>query len=171
MYKLTHNDKPLTINIIYSENIAKTYINKDDTKLLRLFKNTIDDEKYQSHWDKFKKLTNPYEYIHISKKKNSKYSSISKYNPLSRSYFKLWEILKEFKLIDHINNQYIKTAHIAEGPGGFMECLVNYRKRYKTTLIIEDVYGITLKSTTKDIPGWSKARDFIRKNDINICYG
>ena len=35
--------------------------------------------------------------IILSKKKNNKYSSISKYIPLSRSYFKLWEILTTFE--------------------------------------------------------------------------
>ena len=170
MYKLSNNANLLTINTLYSENIATTYISHTENSELRKYKDTIDDKKYQIHWDKFKKLTNPYEFIHISKKKNNTYSSISKYIPLSRSYFKLWEILKEFNLVDHLQDNNIKTAHIAEGPGGFMECLVNYRKRYKNN-VSENVYGITLKSSTKDIPGWIKARDFIRKNKIVISYG
>ena len=131
MLHLLHNTNLLTIDIIYSESIAKTFINHKENNDLKTYKNTIDEDTYQTHWDKFKKITNPYEFIHIPKKKNNKYSSISKYIPLSRSYFKLWEILKEFKLIEHLNNRHIKTAHIAEGPGGFMECLVNYRKHYK----------------------------------------
>ena len=171
MYKLSQNDNLLNINIIYNEQIASTYINHIENDELRKYKDTIDDEKYQIHWDKFKKITNPYEFIHISKKKNNKYSSISKYIPLSRSYFKLWEILKEFKLLDHLQDTNIKTAHIAEGPGGFMECLVNYRKHYKDNNVLENVYGITLKSSTKDIPGWTKARDFIKKNKVIISYG
>ena len=171
MYKLPNNTKLLSINIIYTENIAKTYINHSENLELKQYKNTIDEDRYQTHWDKFKKLTNPYEFIHIPKKKNNKYSSISKYIPLSRSYFKLWEILKTFNLLTHLNNKRIKTAHIAEGPGGFMECLVNYRNVYKTIDICDEVYGITLKSSTKDIPGWNKAQHFIKKNKIFISYG
>ena len=42
-------------------------------------------------WDVYKKYTNPYEYIHsiVPQKKKS----VSKYKPISRSYFKLLELI------------------------------------------------------------------------------
>ena len=54
-------------------------------------------EEYSEEWDIYKKYTNPYEFIHTNipnKKKN-----ISKYKPLSRSYYKMVEIIQHFYLI------------------------------------------------------------------------
>ena len=171
MFKLPSHSNLLTIDILYNSAFANTYISNDDTSILTTYKNTIDKKKYKSHWDKFKKLSNPYEFIHISKKKYNHNLSIAKYNPLSRSYFKLWEMIHKFKLLENLKNTSIKTAHVAEGPGGFMECLVNYRNAFKNEKVFDDVNGITLKSNTKYIPGWNKARSLIKKNNIYISYG
>ena len=50
----------------------------------------------EKEWDIYKKYTNPYEYIHsiVPQKKKS----ISKYKPISRSYFKMLEMIAEFHL-------------------------------------------------------------------------
>ena len=50
----------------------------------------------QHDWDIYKKYTNPYEYVHgiVPQKKKS----ISKYKPLSRSYFKMIELLHTFNI-------------------------------------------------------------------------
>lgn len=170
MYKLSSNDTLLKINIAYGETFPKIFINKKKNDTLKQLKNKIDDVYYQSNWDKFKKLTNPYEFIHISKRKNNKNNSIAKYNPFSRSYFKLWEMLIEFNLINDLNHTNINVAHIAEGPGGFMEALVQYRKKY-TNKLKDNIYGITLKSIKREIPGWIKANEFIKQNNIHISYG
>tara|TARA_Y100000310_G_scaffold335036_1_gene416113 strand:+ start:12 stop:1193 length:1182 start_codon:yes stop_codon:yes gene_type:complete len=163
----------LSINIRYDENIAKITMNVEENRDLNKYKNTIDKKKYKTHWDKFKKLINPYEYIHISKKKHLQRNnaSIANYIPLSRSYFKLWEMIHTFDLLEGLADKNIKTAHIAEGPGGFMECLVNYRNATKNPKSTEIIYGITLKSKTKYIPGWNKARELIKRNNIIISYG
>ena len=53
-------------------------------------------------------------------------------------------------------DELFNSAHIAEGPGGFMEATYNLShnlnkfKDYKH-------YGITLYSNNKDIPGWNKS--------------
>ena len=72
MYKLSCNDTLLKINISYGETFSEIFINREENDTLKLLKNKIDDIYYQSNWDKFKKLTNPYELIHISKRKNNK---------------------------------------------------------------------------------------------------
>jgi 23S rRNA U2552 (ribose-2'-O)-methylase RlmE/FtsJ len=53
-------------------------------------------DAHENEWDIFKKYTNPYEYIHsiVPHKKKS----ISKYKPISRSYFKMLEMIAEFHL-------------------------------------------------------------------------
>ena len=62
------------------------------------------------------------------------------------------------------------VAGIAEGPGGFIEAISNYRKKYFS--IIDHIYGISLSSTDKDIPGWKKASDYLKHNpNIKIIYG
>lgn len=107
-------------------------------------------------WDTYKKYTNPYEYIHSivpGKKK-----SVSKYKPLSRSYFKMLEILKTFEFNFATN---INTFHLAEGPGGFIEAMVSYRKSTQDKYI-----GITLLDDKEDptIPSWKKSESFLKNN-------
>ena len=47
--------------------------------------------KYKKNWDTYKRYTNPYEYINSSIP--NKTMCVSKYKPLSRSYFKMIELL------------------------------------------------------------------------------
>ena len=131
------------------------------------FKNNIDNLEYNKSWDKAKKITNEYELIYLPNKKY-KHDSISKYEPLSRAYFKLFEILVDFTLINKPNK--INIASLAEGPGGFIEATLNYRKRI--TNVKDNIQAITLYSSNKDIPGWNKSKNFLRKNpNVNISYG
>ena len=117
-------------------------------------------------WDEAKKISNLYELIYLPNKK-FKSDSISRYEPLSRSYFKLWEIINDFDLLNIEKN--LKFASIAEGPGGFIEAIINYRKKYN---VKDTLNAITLKSINKDIPGWNKATNFLKKNpNVSISYG
>ena len=125
----------------------------------------------EEKWDTFKKYTNKFEYIH-SNIPNKKIC-VSKYIPISRSYFKMIELINEFKFgLDTPNG--INTFHLAEGPGGFIEAVVNYRKNavfsQSTTnspIFIQnqrsndkDVYvGMTLlsnKTNADSPPNWKK---------------
>ena len=136
--------------INWSKKDYKINNNKENYKLVNA-KNQIDNYYNKRDWDRFKKLTNPFEMIHITNKFNKR-NSISYYNPLSRSYFKMVEMIHEF-LEEYIHQDLlsnelksteqlkgINTLHLAEGPGGFMEAFVNYRKNTK-----DNYYGMTLK--------------------------
>ena len=68
-----------------------------------------------------KKMLNPYEFIYTSSKKNKNICSIV---PISRSYFKLHEIVKDLELL----KDNIFCTCIAEGPGGFINFLNNCNK-------------------------------------------
>ena len=115
-------------------------------------------------WDKYKKYTNSYEFIH-TQIPNTKIS-ISKYKPLSRSYFKMVEIINTFKLLNNYNNA-IKTFHLAEGPGGFIEAIANMRKNKNDTYV-----GITLINKHSTIPNWNKCKDVMKKHkNITLEYG
>lgn len=124
---------------------------------------------YDSQWDIYKEFTNPYEYIHTFLP-NKRYS-ISQYKPLSRSYFKMIEIMQEFQLLNAYLHQPICSFHLAEGPGGFIEALLN--ARLSTTILAiqekDQYYGMTLiNEKDKSIPSWKKIQSFLRKNTANV---
>jgi hypothetical protein len=115
-------------------------------------------EPIQNKWDKFKRYTNPYEFIHTFIPGINQ--SVAKFNPLSRSFFKMHELLKTFNLPEYLPNDSIKSYHIAEGPGGFIEALV-----YARNNINDKYYGITLinKENTA-VPGWTKSKTFLKEH-------
>ena len=113
-------------------------------------------EEREKDWDTYKKYTNPYEYVHglVPNKKKS----ISKYKPLSRSYFKMIEILQTFNIRFDCS---IQSFHLAEGPGGFIEALANTRNNKSDKYI-----GISLLDDKNDpnIPAWKKTDTFLKNN-------
>ena len=134
---------------------------------LRALKNQIDNYEIKD-WDKNKKMTNPYELIYMPSRK-VKYESIAYIDPLSRSYFKMWELLFNHSFLAY-ENKCETILNIAEGPGGFIEALVNYRKKYHSAC--DKINAITLKSTNKEIPGWDKSYQFLVENkNVKIHYG
>ena len=99
-----------------------------------------------TNWDRIKKFSNNYELIHMGQSKK-RHNSISRYIPLSRSFFKLWQILYDFRLLE--NTTPIRSLSLAEGPGGFMEALSLYRKN------CDDIYyGVTLGGSNNRVPNW-----------------
>jgi 23S rRNA U2552 (ribose-2'-O)-methylase RlmE/FtsJ len=146
--------------------IKQEYINHQELEELQELKNRIFNS---ANWDKHKKFSNDYELIHIPNKRN-RTDSIAYYQPLSRSYFKMIELIYDYNLLSNYHPKF-KTSHLAEGPGGFMEATFNLTSRRDTTSRCQH-YGITLYSENKDIPGWNKAYDFLFKNNnIHISYG
>lgn len=143
------------VDCIYSSNPIEPYISSSLAHYLYEIKIKI--EEREQDWDIYKKYTNPYEYVHglVPNKKKS----ISKYKPLSRSYFKMLEILQTFNI--KFDSKPIKTFHLAEGPGGFIEAVANTRKNP------DDFYvGMSLLDDKNDpnIPGWKKTENFLRHN-------
>jgi len=120
-------------------------------------KGLIDDHLVD--WDNIKKYTNPYEFIHTTIP-GQKYS-VSKVKPLSRAFFKLIEIYNTHNILT--TDLPIKTFHLAEGPGGFIEATTFLRENPRDTY-----YGMTLiDNKNSNIPGWRKA-DFLMKKYPNI---
>ena len=136
-------------NIVISKSLA-SYLNT--------MKGQIDD--YNDEWDIYKKYTNTYEYIHTIIPQYK--ISVCKLKPLSRSYYKLIEIINTLTIT--LPNEPIKSFHLAEGPGGFIEALIYYRKLNLNNE--KDIYnGITLiDDKNENIPGWKKSRDFLEVN-------
>ncbi|ATZ80939.1 FtsJ-like methyltransferase [Bodo saltans virus] len=48
---------------------------------------------------------------------------------LSRAFYKLWEILMSFNLIDPNNDKFV-SAHLAEGPGSFIQATIFWRDMF-----------------------------------------
>ena len=143
------------IKIKHDDDIPNVFLSFSLSKYLSSMKEKID--KYGIEWDNYKKFTNPYEFIHTVIPGKNK--SVSKYKPLSRSYFKMIEIMNLLKI--NINEEYpIKSFHLAEGPGGFIEALLQTRNNK------EDLYiGMTiLNDNDANVPGWKKSNIFLNKN-------
>lgn len=156
----------MNIKIILEDQNETKYISPVEIGKLQELKNKIFTS---SNWDKHKKFSNDYELIHIPNKRN-RTDSIAYYQPLSRSYFKMIELIQDYDLLDNFHSKF-KSAHLAEGPGGFMEATFNLINKKKESTYCQH-YGITLYSENKDIPGWNKAYDFLFKNNnIHISYG
>lgn len=151
---------PRSNNILYknieyttTEGIPVSVISQSLCYYLYNIKEKITSREKQ--WDIYKKYTNPYEYIHTVVPLKKK--SVSKYKPLSRSYFKMIEIINTF----HINyTEPITSFHLAEGPGGFIEALVKLRNSKEDTYI-----GMTLLDENRkfaNIPAWKKSEHFFK---------
>ena len=144
-------------------------LNSTYSKLLEENKNKIDIYYDSNLWDKTKKIINPYEMIYITNKK-IRYKSISTFEPLSRSFFKMVEMSNLYLQDYSIKNSKdrVRTLHLAEGPGGFIEGWRYFRNYYKNDVL----YGITLISDNKEIPSWKKSINFLKHNpQIKISYG
>lgn len=110
----------------------------------------------QKNWYKYKIYTNPYEFIHTAFNNNF---TISRLNPVSRSFYKFIELNKDFNLLSQYNKKPINSLHIAEGPGGFIEALLYHRK---SLLYEDDITGITLISSEYGVPNWKSLKDKLK---------
>ena len=95
------------ISFKFDKNESNEINNIYEYNQLIYYKNHIDSLEDTKLWDSAKKLSNLYELIYLPNKKY-KYDSVSKYEPLSRAYFKLFEILVDFDLIN--NPKLLKIA-------------------------------------------------------------
>jgi 23S rRNA U2552 (ribose-2'-O)-methylase RlmE/FtsJ len=151
----TNNLSSVICSLFSEEDIHQTIINKTLHKYLSSIKTQIDDCSME--WDKYKKYSNQYEYIHTLIP-NSK-QSICNLKPLSRSFYKMIEICNLMNIMP-ILPPVCNSFHLAEGPGGFIEALVHLRNQPNDTY-----YGMTLiDNVDTNVPGWKKSNNFLLKN-------
>ena len=166
-------------NIIFPSRLICKFSNEKDNDIFLsktlhhyLMNSKEQINNYEDSWDKYKKYINPYEFIHtlIPDYKQS----IAKFKPLSRSFYKCIEICNMLKLLDDYTYTNIKSFHLAEGPGGFIEAIADMRKDISGNYNNNDIYyGMTLiNDSDTSVPGWRKTSEFIKKcSNFNIENG
>ena len=91
---------------------------------LILLKDSI-GPKQHDNFDFIKRITNPYELIFTNSNNPSLPASVALLKPLSRSFFKLIEMLDIMKFFEYTSSvSKYKTLHLCEGPGGFIEAFL-----------------------------------------------
>lgn len=184
-YLYIHKNDDITKPVVI-ENLKLEWKSKKQSLLFKNYyeeisqkKEEIDKLENNEIWDKMKKIGNPYELVYTTYHRKKKNDSISKYIPLSRSYFKMWEIYNNYPILQKFPlNSKFYFAHLAEGPGGFMEASYNYIQHLRSSyynhhIVHRDVYeGITLKPHNEYVPDWNKIKKiFGKETNINVNYG
>ncbi len=165
------------INNSFLYELESNYINHiitEEEETLHEYRNRIND--YEStldnnhNWEYYKKIVNPYELVYTQKKYDNFPDSISIVKPLSRSYFKMIEMLQTTNFFKGFKYENVRTAHVCEGPGGFIEAL--FEEAAKNRRRIQTSIAMTLKSKQTNVPGWKRASQFLQKNkNVRILYG
>lgn len=142
------------------DTVAQLHVfNQTLHEMVTQYKDKITEYYRNKTWDKYKKLSNEYEMIFTSP---SASSNITTFNPVSRSFFKLWEVLQDFEK-EVLRPHPMKAVFLAEGPGGFTEAFLHKRQG-----IADTCYGITLRSNyNKNIPDWK----IPNLHQLKLCYG
>lgn len=134
-------------------------------------KQQIGDLDRQHKWELAKKMVNPYELVYTHDDARLP-QSVSMEQPLSRSYFKMIELLEvtQFFQTAMKGARNMVSAHVAEGPGGFIQALLQTAERFQKR--VTAAHAITLRPTNPHTPGWKKAAAFLARNrEVRIHYG
>ena len=132
-------------------------------------KNSIANVENADEWDLRKKIMNPYEAVFSGD--DGSFPSLVRVQPLSRSYFKMIEMLEHSEFWAHTSSsQPFISAHICEGPGGFVQATIEHLVKHK--IPVKGVYAMTLKPTKSNIPGWRRSTHFLKKYpQVRLEYG
>lgn len=148
-------------NFLLNRDIKLTLSNNVEISLSQSLYHYLTSSKQRidnnvEEWDFFKKITNPYEFIHTPPQNYMR--AVADYSAISRSFYKLIEIVMNYELFDKYTDS-IQSFHLAEGPGGFIEAMV-YMRNNRSDIH----YGMTLISDKRNIPKWNKIRSKFKFN-------
>jgi 23S rRNA U2552 (ribose-2'-O)-methylase RlmE/FtsJ len=145
--------------------------NEKPSKALLEAKDRISALEAAKRWELVKKMVNPYEIVYTHEDRLF-HPSIALIKPLSRSYFKMIEMMYVLQFFEGLPKQLpkIRSAHVAEGPGGFIQALVELCERNKK--ILSSATAMTLKATDQRVPGWRRASTFLNHHrEIKLHFG
>lgn len=145
----------------------------DTSGVLYSLKTIIEGIDSTNEWEYLKRSSNPYELVYSQSQDSRIPMSVSNIKPLSRSFFKMTEILSLLNFYSRMRERgerNIQSAHVCEGPGGFIESLIYESKRNGGT--VQNAWAMTLKPTKSNIPGWKRANSFLKVSPmVHIEYG
>lgn len=140
-------DKMKGDEVLLSSNITQPSIDMGFHSFLHRTKNSMSITKNLETQNRFYYIVNPFEEVIEDYKDNianltKTFLSINN-DPeiLSRAFYKLWEILYMF---DIANDKKLTCATLAEGPGGFVQAIIQYRKKYKFDINNDKIFSITI---------------------------
>lgn len=122
------------------------HANKNKMEILDQFKNKKKVyrvmNQFESHVDNYDESISEISKIYFDIKGD-------KPEILSRGFYKLWEMLFMFDLID-LNKENFVSAHLAEGPGSFIQATMFFRDKYSKLSKNDKYYAVTLHSEDTD---------------------
>ena len=95
---------------------------------------------------------------------------VLRYKPLNRAFFKMWEMIVDFKLLDKWTPKSgsIVTAHTAECPGSFVEAILKYRESGQPSEKVDHTdraFVMSLVKATEASPGTPASDTISRLTD------
>lgn len=92
---------------------------------------------------------------------------VSIYKPLNRAFFKMWEMIVDFQLLDYPKVGRLVTAHTAECPGSFVEAILKYREGGEDDKInhTDQAFVMSLVKPTQSAPGTPASDTITRLTD------
>lgn len=135
-------------NLILSSTINLPLCSLGFHTFIHRTKNAMSITKNLQTKNQFYYVVNPFEHIIFNYEDSLKnltnlYLGIKEDNPdiLSRAFYKLWEILFLFDVADKKDLTY---AALAEGPGAFIQAVINYRQKLDYGISNDKIFGITI---------------------------
>jgi 23S rRNA U2552 (ribose-2'-O)-methylase RlmE/FtsJ len=171
LFKKTVINTPILFEL---ESVKSDHVISEEEATLHEYRSRINEYETsmtnEKNWEYYKKIVNPYELIYTQKKYEDFPESVCFLKPLSRSYFKMVEMLDLTNFFGMSKAENIRAAHVCEGPGGFIEAL--FDEAFKNKKKVQTSIAMTLKSKQSNVPGWKRAAQFLQKNkNVRILYG
>lgn len=79
---------------------------------------------------------------------SNKYFKLNKEDILSRSFYKLWELIFYFNLIKTDESKF-SSSHLAEGDGSFLQAVLQYRNKFSNAK--KDKYCVITKNSNNKV--------------------
>jgi len=147
--------------MIYNIEVMELEVFYENKKNLNLAKHELD--KISGKWEDIKHDINPSEYVFTFEKGKS----VSAHTPVSRAFFKMVEIIHTIRKTckDVFPCFPIRTLHLAESPGGFIEAW-NWMRRTEAITDYSSGYSLDKHDVWKKFK--EKIHSWSRKPELNI---
>jgi len=180
-YEIKHED----IKFKMVESTPGAFISNSLYEMLS--KTKLQIEPIENNWDNYKKLTNPYEFIHTVVPGCK--TQVSRMKPLSRSFYKMVEICTQFNLChsgNHNNNDTINDIFTSNSVNcGNVGNNHSHNNQNNTFMhfVVPDSVSLASQSASLSSPkmtsfhlaegpgGFIEAVCFMRKNPNDVYYG